>query len=170
MAYGTRNKAADVSLTATAPLAQRGRWPGQWVRWSRRMKAEFLDALASSCNVKASADAIGVDPASVYSLRRRDPEFLREWGLALDAGYQLLETMLLGHVMAGGGRGDAIDMPGLPGKLDVETALRLLAAHRQSLDGRQKSGGPRPRLCDAAETDAAILKKLSAIEKRRAAA
>lgn len=169
MAYRTRNKAAAVSLTATRPTAFTGR---KWVRWSRRMKAEFLDTLAATANVKRAAASIGVDPASVYALRRRDPEFLVEWGLALEQGYQVIETLLLGHVLAGGDRVGAIALPDDHVPIDVETALRVLALHRAAVagSGRARRGGPRLQRASDGETDAAILKKLALIEKRRARA
>jgi hypothetical protein len=138
------------------------------------MKAEFLDALAATCQVKLAAAVIGVDPKSVYALRRRDPEFLREWGLALDQGYQLIETLLLGHVLAGGGACEPIARPDEADLIDVDTGLRLLAAHRASVVGTAKQranrGGSKPQRASDGETDAAILKKLAAIERHRAAA
>lgn len=165
MTYQTRNATAVASLTATRATAFTGR---KWVRWTRRMKAEFLDQLAASCNVKASALAIGVGVISVYALRRRDPEFAREWGIALESGYQLLETLVLGHVLSGAPRDDGIAMPDETPGLDMDTALRLLTAHRGAVGGKStRAGGPAPRTADQAETDAAILKKLKAIEKRR---
>lgn len=171
MAYKTRNAAAEVSLTATPPLARQA---GRWVRWNRRLKAEFLDTLASTCSVKLAAAAIGVDPGSIYALRRRDPEFIREWGIALETGYQMLETLLLGHVIGGGGRVDALDLPERSDSLDYEAALRLLALHRSAAPGGParsgRRGGPPLKRVDAEETNAALLKKLVAIEKRRTTA
>ncbi|WP_242139904.1 hypothetical protein [Sphingomonas sp. TREG-RG-20F-R18-01] len=167
MAYRTRNAAAAASLTATRPTAFTGR---KWVRWTQRMKAEFLDHLAATCNVKASAEAIGVGVISVYALRRRDAEFAREWQIALESGYQLLETLVLGHVLSGAAREDGIATPHDSARLDMDTALRLLTAHRNASGKPSAEGGAPRRRADMADTDAAILKKLKAIEKRRATA
>ena len=142
------------SFTATRATAFAGR---KWVRWTQRMKAEFLDHLAATCNVRASAAAIGVDPASVYHLRRNDMEFVAEWERSLDCGYQLLETQLVGHALSGD-----------PDRLltNVDTALRLLATRRNGWAGKNARGGPPRHRATKAETDAAILKKLAAIEAK----
>lgn len=167
MDYRPRAAGAATALTATSATTI---VRGKRVRWNLQMKAEFLDHLAASCNVTASAAAIGVGPLSLYGLRRRDPEFAREWQGALESGYQLLETMLLGHVLSGGTRTDAIETAHDAPKLDVETALRLLTAHRGSV-GKPSSKIGRPlERAELADTAAAILKKLSAIEKRRGGA
>ena len=168
MDYCTRNQDAVVSLTATRPTAFTGR---KWVRWTRRMKAEFLDALAARCSVLHAAAAIGVDPVSVYALRRRDPAFLAEWELALEQGYQMIETLLVGHVLAGGAADGVIDDGDVSLKIDVDLAFRLLNAHRAAKTGeeRVKRKGPPLGRASNAETDAAILKKLTALEKRRSA-
>ena len=167
MGLRPRNAAATATLTATRPTAFTGR---KWVRWTQRMKAEFLDNLAGSCNVKASAEAIGVNVISVYALRRRDAEFALNWQIALASGYQLLETLVLGHVLSGASRDAGIETPHNAGTLDMDTALRLLSAHRNAAGKPSDTAGPPRRRSDMAETDAAILKKLSAIEKRRGAA
>lgn len=149
------------ALAVVPPATFAGR---AWNRWTKAMKADFFDHLAGTCNVKASAAAIGVNLASVYALRRHDPAFLAEWDKALDHGYQLLETMLVGHALMGAG-GQQID-DGLPafGKVEVDAALRLMAARRSHAAGRTQRGEmPRPRATKA-QTDAAILKKLDAIE------
>lgn len=167
MAFRTKNAGAAASLTATRPTAFTGR---KWVRWTRRMKAEFLDALAASCNVKGSAAAIGVGPVSVYALRRRDAEFAREWEIALESGYQLLETLVVGHVLSGASRDAGVAMPDESPTIDMDTALRLLSAHRNAFGKPSHNAGPPRQRAEQADTDAAILKKLNAIEKRRDAA
>jgi hypothetical protein len=138
-----------------------------WVRWTRRMKKEFLDHLAATCNVRGAAAAIGVDPVSVYALRRRDEAFYLAWEEAVVAGYQMLETQLIGHCLAGGGT--TIDNGADEfGSIDKDMALRLLTSHRA---GRDKviRGGPRPQVARRDETDAAILKKLKALAAKNAA-
>uniref|UniRef100_UPI0035CAFFD7 hypothetical protein n=1 Tax=uncultured Sphingomonas sp. TaxID=158754 RepID=UPI0035CAFFD7 len=181
MTHRPRNRAATTTLTATRATAFTGR---KWVRWTVRMKAEFLDSLAATCSVVDAAAAIGVGPVSVYALRRRDPAFLADWEQALMQGYQVLETRLLGHLLAGRGRTDPVARPEDGqggGAVDVETILRVLAHHRAKLGaedggaagrargGRGARGGPAPRRASDADTEAAILKKLAAIEKRRGA-
>jgi len=157
------HKKERVALTAARPTAFTGR---KWVRWTRAMKAAFLDHLAATCNVRASAAAIGVDPVSVYHLRRHDAEFVAEWDKALDHGYQLLETLLVGHALAGGSGQQIEDGAPAYGKVEVDNALRLMAARRNAGTDKARRGGPPRHRATKAETDAAILKKLAAIEAR----
>lgn len=137
------------------------------VRWTKVRKELFLDHLAGTCNVKASASAAGVNWWSVYSLRRRDAAFAAAWREALIAGYDLLETELVGFALAGGGRGAGdreIETAGA--RIDVDTALRLLSSHRGKLSGKARHE-PQARRATREETDAAILKKLDAMERAR---
>ena len=140
----------------------------KWVRWNAKMRESFLDHLAATCNVKASAEYIGVDPSSVYVLRRRDKRFAEAWGEALALGYEMLETLLVGHALSG----DDSDVLNCgaevrSGPVAVDLALRLLTAHRNAT-GKPRRGGPQRQFATADETDAFLMKKLAAIEKRRA--
>ena len=63
--------------------------------WSEEEKAQFLDNLAASCNVDASAEAAGHNGQSAKGLRRRDIEFRAQWDDALETGYATLEAMVL---------------------------------------------------------------------------
>lgn len=151
------------TFTATRPTAFTGR---KWVRWSQRMKADFLDHLAATCNVKASAAAIGVDPVSVYNLRRNDREFLDQWEQALTCGYQLLETQLVGHALAGDPSRDLTNGDPARAPVTVELALKLLQARRTGRADKAWRGGPPRHRATVEETDAAIMKKLAAIEAK----
>ena len=159
----------DTVAATTRPSVSRYRQ----VRWTEGRKGKFLDHLAISGNVTASADLIGVRVSAVYALRRRDAGFARDWQSAIDSGYQLLETLLLGHVLSGAAQGAGIATP-QGAMLDVDSALRLLAAHRgpaarrPDKTGTTGAGTPGARSATA-DTDAAILRKLNAIEKRRGA-
>lgn len=139
--------------------------PRKWVRWTARMKAAFLDELAATCNVLASAQAIGVTATSVYTLRRRDDAFAEAWQEALAQGYVMLETQLVGHALAGGGPVLANGDPARPA-IDVDLALKLMGDHRERAAGKRAIGGPKPRTATRADTNAAILKKLKALESR----
>lgn len=137
----------------------------KWVRWTQRMKADFLDELAATCNVLASAAAVGVTASSIYALRRRDDAFAEAWQEALAQGYQMLETQLVGHALAGGGatlrNGDPTRAP-----IDVELALKLMSDHRGQAIRDRPVGGPRAKVATRADTNAAIIKKLKALEAR----
>ena len=151
----------------------------KWVRWTKRMKADFLDELAATCNVRESAAAIGVTPTSVYHLRRRDEAFAAGWQVALRQGYEMLEIQLVGHALAGGRSGDgAGGGPATGAMLDngdpvrppihVDLALRLLREHRDRAAGKRERDGARPLIATREQTNAAIIRKLGMIEKRLA--
>lgn len=138
----------------------------RWVRWTKQKRVDFLDQLAGTCNIRAAAGAVGMTPPSVYHLRRKDEDFAEEWHKALLVGYEILETELLGHVLAGGG--DRIERAD-GSTIDVEQAIRLLGLHRNNMQGKWR-GGPPLKRARPEDTDAAILKKLDAIDRARARA
>jgi hypothetical protein len=135
------------------------------VCWSDEMRRDFLDHLASTGNISASARVIGVGLGSVYNLRRRDPGFAAEWGEALKLGYQMLETRLMGHVLAGKNRVDPVN-PEEDISIDASTALSMLAAHRASLAGITRQSSYPLKRASEEETNAALMQKLDAVEKR----
>jgi hypothetical protein len=132
--------------------------------WSRAKRAAFLDHLAGSCNVRESSAAAGVTPVSIYELRRKDARFAAEWHEALLAGYQLLETELVGYALAGGN--GAQEIAGATRRIDVDIALKLLGQHRTGLLG-QRRPKPLTKRATSEETDRAILKKLDALDRAR---
>jgi hypothetical protein len=143
----------------------------KWVRWTKAMRAVFLDHLAATCNVKQAAWAIGVEPCSVYLLRRREPAFADAWGEALALGYEMLETQLVGHALAGGDPDGVLDNGAdtRAGPITVELALKLLTLHR-GRDGKPRRGGPAPQYASRDDTDTVLLAKLADLEAKRARA
>jgi len=91
-------------------------------------KKDFFEALAETSNITASAARANVPVATVYKLRREDPAFATRWLEALHEGYDNLEMELLGHLRD--------PQPGP--KVEVAAALRLLAAHRATVE-RQRA-------------------------------
>lgn len=134
--------------------------------WTREKRQTFLDMLAVTCNVGLACAATGMSNAGVYALRRRDPEFAALWRDALLMGYDRLEERLLRRAGAGVndvefGTGDGPEEP-----LDAELALNLLRNHRPTVEGRRKRpGGPVQRI-SREEAQAALSKRLDALEKR----
>lgn len=55
-------------------------------------KESFLSALSVTGNVCKAADAAGINRRVAYLLRSRDPEFQKEWELALQAAGALMEA------------------------------------------------------------------------------
>lgn len=103
----------------------------------RNWRKIFLAELATTSNVAASARAAEISPSHAYEVRRRDPEFYREWQEALCEGYEHLEMNLLHRLRegeikpaAGAKRGTRV--------FDNATALRLLTLHRDSV-ARQRA-------------------------------
>ena len=83
----------------------------------------FLAALAETSNVSAAASRAGIQPGKAYALRREDRAFAGRWLAALLEGYEHLEMEVLGYLRD----------PDPARRMDVANALRLLAAHRDTV-------------------------------------
>jgi len=134
--------------------------------WTREKRQTFLDMLAVTCNVALACAEAGMSKPGVYALRRRDPEFATLWRDALLMGYDRLEERLLRRAGAGVndvefGTGDVPEEP-----LDAELALNLLRNHRPTVDGRRKRPGGQVHRISREEAQAALSKRLDALEKR----
>jgi len=139
-----------------------------------RKRRAFLDHLAMTSNVIASARAAGASARSFHRLRRRDPEFAADWNHALDHAEPRLDGKLVlwaetrGKTgpRAGGGAdaGEADDLEGF----DPELALQILSLHRKRRDDRRERRGPKPRIATREEVDAAVLKVLKKVAARLA--
>ena len=116
--------AARPPKPAPAPQASEARTRS--VGW----RTAFLEALAESSNVTASAIRANVPLRTVYKVRRADAAFAVEWQLALHEGYDMLEMELLGYLRD----------PQPERKMDVAAAMRLLAAHRETVERRRALG------------------------------
>lgn len=148
-----------------------------------RRQEIFLDALAASCNVAASAAAAGVCAGAVYAQRRKNPAFRDAWNVALEQGYARLEAALLERAERGldrpriGGAGEAggpstgsgqagggaAETPVEP---DWDKAMDLLRQHRRGLDGAPHRGGHVTRRIGAEALRERIVRKLKAIGYR----
>ena len=135
--------------------------------WTAARRAVFLDHVAATCNIAASAEAVGLWPSSAYNLRRRDPDFAAQWHVALETGFDRLQAMLIERAM--GPMTIAIGETPTPdiSKMDTELAFRLIEFNRKQVSGGPKRGGP-PKGPAASEdvACAAILKKLHVLRKR----
>lgn len=121
-----------------------------------RWRQPFLNHLAESSNVKASAKAAGVDPSQAYRLRREHPDFARAWLTALWEGYVHLEMEVLRRLREGDQKTDDSD------KYDFANAIRLLAAHRDNA----AQAAAAQRNVSAAEIRASIDRKVENIRLR----
>ncbi len=103
-----------------------------------RARKLFLEHLALTSNVAASARKAGVPSSRVYALKRRNADFARDWQAALCEGFARLEAELLAEALRT-----------ISGKVSDATlksraqkhrlALALLAMHRASVRGPAKS-------------------------------
>ena len=138
-----------------------------------RKRAVFLNHVAATCNVRYSAEMVGVATTVLYAARRREPEFAEQWRAAIHMGYDRLEALMVERALnplrlpVGSGEGgapppaDALD-------IDPELAFRLLTMHRKYVTGQMRGAGPKLRRATEDETDAAILKKLRVLRTRLA--
>ncbi|MDD3798027.1 MAG: hypothetical protein PHE36_02500 [Novosphingobium sp.] len=125
---------------------------GEPDRINKHWRTYFLQALAATSNVTASAAAAGIAPSRAYKTRREHHDFAAQWRAALFEGYEHLEMEVLACL-----RGHAPDR-----KLDVANAIRLLAAHRQTAEQE------RARIADEDEDAvlASLHAKLDAMRRR----
>lgn len=138
-------------------------------RWTDTAEARFLDRLATSCNVTASAAEAGFSTVAIYNRRRSDPAFAARWQVALDQGYARIEMLLVlraEQVL----EGDMPDPESPIAAMTVKEAINVLQLHRAAVKGdgaRAPGWRARPRSLD--EMRDSILAKLEAIESARLA-
>lgn len=147
---------ADRPKSGKAALAIATRKPNRRV-WQKI----FIDELANSSNVSAAARAAGVVTSTAYEARRSDPEFNRNWQVALCEGYDNLEMDLLHRLRTGEVKPASGAKRGIRA-FDNATAFRLLSAHRDSA-ARQRSVRSD---ADAEAIIVSINSKLSAMRQR----
>ena len=142
------NEAAQAQAPKLAPTpapAVNGGW-----------QKPFLEKLAETSNIRASATFANVPLSTVYKLRAQGGEFAGKWDAALYEGYTNLEMEVLGYLR------DAD--PGF--KMDVANALRLLAAHKETV-AREKARRSRR---DKKDVLASLNAKIDKMRERKAAA
>jgi hypothetical protein len=120
----------------------------------------FLNHLAETSNVKASADAASVTQTLVYKKRRTDPAFAERWYAALAEGYDTLEMELLERLRTGRLEDELPD--GTKRKFDIGTAFKCISAHRDTVL-REKA---RRSLSDEVSTMTTINAKIDAMRAR----
>lgn len=117
----------------------------------------FLDHLAESSNVSASAQKAGISVSRAYKVRREETEFARQWLAALAEGYLHLEMEVVRRLRVGDTK------VGDDGKFDFANAIRLIAAHRDTM---LRSGQSQVRDVSIAEVRASIERKVEDIRQR----
>jgi hypothetical protein len=156
----------------TGTRAQLGRHGPQLIatggkRWSDEAETVFLDHLAATANVTASARACGFTNAAIYRRRRKDAGFQKRWGAALAQGYAHIEALLVQRAIeALEGFAPDPDTPILIRDMTTRDALALLGHHRRTIEGgpRSRRQWARPRSLD--EVRDSILGKLAVVAPR----
>jgi hypothetical protein len=155
-------------------LVQRGRHGTQLVetdghRWSDEAEEIFLNHLAATANVMASAKACGFTVQALYYRRRKDLAFQKRWDAALAQGYAHMEALLLQRsIEALEGFEPDPDTPIVIRDMTVKDALMLLGHHRRVLEGgplRSRRRWERRKTFE--ECRDSILTKLEKIERMR---
>lgn len=140
--------------------------------WTDEDRTTFLDALAATCNVTASAEAAGKRAQSAQSLRRRDPGFAALWDHAVETGYATLEAMLVERAQQAASRQPA----GAEGAADIlsandmttSEAIAFFERYRKAVSTIRKADGPgkEGRTATAKETYLAIVERLRVLKLR----
>ncbi|NNC52474.1 MAG: hypothetical protein HKO08_05475 [Erythrobacter sp.] len=121
-----------------------------------RWREAFLEALAQTSNVTKAAKLAGVESSQAYRERREKPTFYEKWQQALCEGYDHLELEVLRRLR----EGDFLTTDG--NKYDFASALRVLAAHRDSVARTRAQRGN----ASVAEIRASIDRKVEEIRQR----
>ncbi len=138
-------------------------------QWTARTEKRFLAAAGATLNVKASCAGVGKSFGSAYAHRQRWPGFARRWDDALDTGTDMLEERLLERGENLFSEPDAPmpeTAPPLP-PMTIDQAIHLVHMHKRRIHriGQPPGRWKRPRTLD--EVHESILRKLSAIARRR---
>lgn len=128
----------------TAKITPRQRKEAGEGKLNKHWRTYFLQALAATSNVRLASETTGISPSRAYKARREEAAFALQWREALLEGYDHLELEILGHLRD----------PAPTRKLDVAAALRLLAAHRETVE--------RQRALESEEDEQATVEALDA--------
>ena len=148
--------------------------------WTPAKRAAFLEHLAATCNIAASARAVGMAPRGAHALKARDAVFAADWAGAIEAAYETLEARLLAYAL-GEVEGEAEAESEAEADGDAEAELR--GAHFdprvavQALGFRKRGGGSSGgagagTLCkrvSLAELEAVLVARLDALDAQAAA-
>ncbi|PZO72967.1 MAG: hypothetical protein DI640_10870 [Sphingomonas taxi] len=95
----------------------------------------FLTALSATANIRLSAAAAGFSHSAFYARRKASPAFAREMRLALEAGYEQVESALLAGSLPGAHDHDEWrhnEPPPIP-PMTANQALQLLHLHAKTV-------------------------------------
>ncbi|CAN5419873.1 hypothetical protein BH10PSE15_BH10PSE15_11130 [soil metagenome] len=130
-------------------------------RWTKKACRVFLDRLATSADVRQSAQAAGRSYAAAHAQRRRDAAFADGWDEALLAAYRRLEEELLARAIDK--RVEEND------SFDAVLALKMLMRHEARRAARPLRGQTTRHTASIEEVERSLRRKLAALGKRRPA-
>ena len=141
--------------------------------WTKTKRARFLDVFAATCNTTLAAKECGMTDHSVRLLKQRDSHFAVLYEEALQEGYARIEAELVARAL---GRQPGDENPTdedrtaiEPAEFDPQLAIKVLQLRRA--EAKTRSEDRRRRIfvwATEEETDAALEKKLAAVERRLA--
>ena len=112
--------------------------------WTEKRRAQFLDVLATTCNVAEAVRTVGMTVSGVYELRKRDEGFAALWEEALERAWGELEMWAMRQMQHGTEReetvreGDAetgtVKMTKTIKTYPLAIAIRLLASHHATVE------------------------------------
>lgn len=161
-ARGPRGRAARPAKNGKTLIARTG---GH--RWSAAAEAIFLEHLAATANVSASAEASGFSTPAIYKRRMKEAGFAARWQVALEQGVARIEMALV-HSAAASMEGTPIagDQP-IP-TMSVADAMNVVKLHRAAVHGgKPQLYGWRQELPDIEVVRAEILRKVAVLERGR---
>ena len=142
--------------------------------WTPAKRAAFLEHLAATCNIAASARAVGMAPRGAHALKARDAVFAADWARAIEAAYETLEARLLAYALGEvEGESEAESEAEADGDAGAESrgahfdprvAVQALGFRRR--DAAAGGRGPSCKRATIAEVEAALVAKLDAIARR----
>ncbi len=139
--------------------------------WNARRREIFLDHYAASANAAEACRAAGMYEGAAYQLRRRDPDFARQYDEAHAVALLRLEEMAVRYA-ATGGRTAPVEPgatpPGDIAAFDPEFALKVLSRPWPGREGRAPRRGAPLRRASKAELTGSILRLLDALDRRLA--
>lgn len=139
--------------------------------WTVARRRVFLDEFAATGNARWACARAGMTEGSAYQLRRRDPEFARQYDEVVEIAEARLESLLIEFAET---KGRAIDLAaGAPPPVDManfdpELALKVLSRRRPSRDKAMRRVGPRPQYASRDDLVSSIMRLIGAVERRRA--
>jgi hypothetical protein len=146
--------------------------------WTPAKRAAFLEHLAATCNIAASARAVGMAPRGAHALKKSDAAFAADWAGAIEAAYETLEVRLLAYAL-GDAEGEAEAESEAEADGDAEAELR--GAHFdprvavQALGFRKRGGaavgagaGTLRKRVSLAELEAVLVARLDALDAQAA--